>query len=128
MTTAYYEKLVQEDIDVGVDTAVKRNPGGGTVTGTQIGIHTVTRGQKAVTATWNPGSIASGAEETVDITVSGATLGDYVLVSFTLDILDLTLTAQVTATSTVTAQLSNLTGGAINLASGTVSVSVLATR
>ena len=128
MTTAYYEKLVQEDIDTGTDTAVKRNPGGGTVTGTQVGIHTFTINQKAVTKTWDPGSIASGAEETIDITVSGAVLTDYVLVSFSLDVLDLQLTAQVTGVSTVTAQLSNLTGGAIDLASGTVSVSVLQSR
>lgn len=76
-------------------------------------------------ATWDPGNIADGAEEAVDITVTGAALGDFVLVSFSLDVADLTLTAAVTATNTVTAQLSNSTGGAIDLNSGTVRVKVL---
>jgi hypothetical protein len=59
------------------------------------------------------------------VTVTGAALGDFVLVSFSLDVADLTLTAAVTATNTVTAQLSNLTGSAVDLGSGTVKVLVL---
>ena len=125
MPTAYYEKMVQEDIDTGTGTATKRNPGGGTITGTQVGIHTLAVRQKAVRVTWDPGSIASGAEEVATATVTGATLGDFALASFSLDVTDLTLTAQVTATNTVTAQLTNNTGGAINLSSGTLSVLVL---
>lgn len=76
-------------------------------------------------ATWDPGEIADGAEEAKEITVTGAGLGDFVIgVSFSLDIVDLQLTADVTAANTVTAVLSNSTGGAINLASGTVRVLV----
>lgn len=74
--------------------------------------------------TWDPGSIAAGAEEVKEITVTGAALGDFVNVSFSLDVEDLTLTAQVTAADTVTVQLSNNTGGAIDLAEGTVYVKV----
>ena len=125
MTTAYYEKALQEDLNVGTSAATKRNPGGGTLTGTQIGIHTFAQGQAAVTATWNPESISSGASESKNITVSGAALGDFVLVSFSLDVQDITLTADVTAANTVTAVMANLSGGAINLASGTIKVLVL---
>lgn len=116
---------MQEDLNVGTSTDTRRNPGGGTLTGTQVGIHSLGVGQAAATTTWDPGSIAAGAEEVKEITVSGAALGDFVLVSFSLDIQDLTLTAAVTAANTVTAQLSNLTGGAIDLSSGTLKVLVL---
>lgn len=75
--------------------------------------------------TWNPGSIANGAEEAKEVTVTGAALGDFVLVSFSLDIADLVLTAAVTAANTITASLSNNTGVAIDLASGTLYVRVI---
>lgn len=76
-------------------------------------------------ATWNPGSIASGAAEAVNITVTGAALGDFVLaVSFSLDVTDLVLTAAVTAPNTVTAVLANNTGGAVDLAEGTIAALV----
>lgn len=75
--------------------------------------------------TWNAGSIADGDEEVTDITVTGAALGDFVLVSSSLDVVDLALVGQVTAADTVTVQLLNNTGGAIDLASGTVYVRVI---
>ena len=75
--------------------------------------------------TWDASSIADGDEEVIDITVTGAVLGDFVLVSFSIDVIDLTLTAQVTADDTVTAQLSNNTGAGIDLGSGTVRARVL---
>ncbi len=77
------------------------------------------------TATWNPAAIANGAEEAQEITVTGAVLGDFVLVSFSLDVQDLVLDAQVTTTNTVTAVLANNTGGSINLNSGTVTAKVI---
>lgn len=77
-------------------------------------------------ATWNPGSIADHDMEAVDITVAGVALGDYVLaVSFSLDVEDLALTADVTAANTVTAVLHNSTSAAVDLASGTVRVVVM---
>jgi hypothetical protein len=76
-------------------------------------------------ATWDPSSIANGAEEAKEITVTGAALGEMVFVSFSIDTTDLALTAQVTATNTVTALLYNNTGGAIDLGSGTVKAKVL---
>ena len=75
-------------------------------------------------ATWDPGSIATGTEEVTSFTVTGAALGDPVVAGFNLDVQDLTLTAAVTATDTVDAQLSNNTGGPIDLGSGSVFVKV----
>ena len=76
-------------------------------------------------ATWDAGSIADGDEEAKEVTVTGAALGDFVLVSASIDTTDLALTAQVTAADTVTCLLLNNTGGAINLGSMTVYVSVI---
>ncbi len=128
MATNYYETMLQEDFDTGTGTASKRNPGGGTHTGTQISLSTFAVTQLKVTTTWDPGSIASGAEEVKEITVTGAALGDFVLVSFSLDVADLALVAQVTAANTVTAQLLNLSGSAVNLGSGTLAVLVFKAR
>lgn len=75
--------------------------------------------------TWDPNSIANGAEEAKEVTVTGATLGDYAIASFSLDVADLVLDAQVTVADTVTCILANNTGGAIDLASGTVYVLVI---
>ena len=74
--------------------------------------------------TWNPGNIVNGANDSTTVTVKGAALGDYAIASFSLDVQDLQLTADVTAADTATVILSNTTGGAINLASGTVRVKV----
>lgn len=75
--------------------------------------------------TWDAGSIADGNEEVAEITVAGAALGDFVLVSASVDVADLALVGQVTAADTVTVQLLNNTGGAVDLASMTVAVRVL---
>lgn len=76
-------------------------------------------------ATWDPASIADGDEEVKSVTVTGAALGDYVVAcAFSLDVQDLQLSAQVTGTDTVEAQLLNNTGGPIDLGSGTVKVIV----
>lgn len=71
-------------------------------------------------ATWDAASIPDGDEVAVDLTVTGAALGDYVICSLGTDILDLTLTSQVTVANTVTAVLANNTNAAVNLASTTL--------
>lgn len=117
--------MLQDDVNWGTGTASKRNPGGGSDTDTQVGIHSMAVGQVAASTTWDPGSIANGASESKEITVTGAALGDFVLRSFSLDVSDLTLTADVTAANTVTAVLANNSGAAVNLGSGTLRVLVL---
>ena len=76
--------------------------------------------------TWDPGSLDDGQSESKDVTATGVALGDLVIgVSFSLDVVDLNLEAQVTATDTVTCRITNHTGGTVNLGSGTVKVKVL---
>lgn len=75
--------------------------------------------------TWDPGSIANGAQETTTVTVTGAALGDVATVSFGRDLQGMRLTAYVSTTNTVTVVLANGTGGALDLISGTLSAVVL---
>jgi len=76
-------------------------------------------------AVYNAGSIADGDEAAVETVVTGAALGDFVLVSLEVDLADLVLSASVTATDTVTSVLANNTGGAVDLASTTLRIRVL---
>ena len=78
-----------------------------------------------VSQTWDPASILDGNEVVVTATVVPAALGDFALASFTTDVADLELSAQVTGVNTVTVSLSNNTGGTIDLASGTLRVKVV---
>jgi len=73
---------------------------------------------------WDAASMLDGNSEDEDITVTGASLGDFVQASFSLDLAGLQLTAAVTAADTVTTTLTNNTGGTIDLASGTLYVRV----
>lgn len=77
------------------------------------------------TATVDFASAVDGNESSSDITVAGAALGDLVLVSPSIDVIDMGLTAQVTAAGVVTAQVWNNTGGTINLGAMTVKGVVL---
>lgn len=107
------------DTDIDVDVVPKGDGlfkvGGSVLTGPPIQGST----------TWDPGSLADGAKESKEVTATGAALGDFVLVSFSLDLVDVTLTAAVTAADTVTCLLNNESGGTVDLASGTVYVRVL---
>lgn len=77
-------------------------------------------------ATLNPGSLADGAGETMQITgVTGATLGDWVLVAAPYDLQDITVTGYVQATSVVEIRIQNESGGVIDLASGTWRILVI---
>jgi len=71
------------------------------------------------------GSIADGDELIEDVAVVGAVLGDFATASLSVDTVDLTLTATVTAANVITVSLGNFTGGAIDLASATLTVKVI---
>ena len=71
------------------------------------------------------GSIADHDEAMEEVTVTGAALGDFAIASMSVDIKDGQLSADVTAANTVTCVLSNSTGGAIDLDSGTLRVMVI---
>lgn len=74
--------------------------------------------------TFDPPLVASGAEDTTTVTVTGAALGDLAVPSFSLDLTGLIMTAYVSAANTVTVRWRNGTGGDVNLASGTLRVMV----
>lgn len=76
-------------------------------------------------AAWDPADILDGNEVAVEVTVTDTGLGDHVIsVAFSLDVADLVLDANVTATGIVTVVLANNTGSAVNLGAGTISVMV----
>ena len=77
------------------------------------------------TATWNPGSTADNAVATTTVSVRGAKVGQPVSVGFSsLTNENVVLDAHVQADDTVRVVLLNKTGGALDPASGTVTVVV----
>ena len=78
-----------------------------------------------VTATQGPISLVDGAGETLDFTVTGAVLGDYVLVAAPYDLQDITVTAYVDAADSVQVRLQNESTATVDLASGTWKVKVI---
>lgn len=125
-----YEKIVQEDLNLGTDEDVEvTNPGGGTLSGTQIGIHSFAVGLLATTDTWNPGSITAGSYEDVDVTVAGAEVNDFVMVSLSSMLTNaMMISGHVSAADTVTVVLFNPTASPVNLLSGTLNVLVFKSR
>jgi hypothetical protein len=75
-----------------------------------------------VSQAWNPGSIANGASESVAVTVPGVVFGMVCYASLGISTAGMMLTASVSAADTITATLSNNTGGAVDLASSTLTV------
>lgn len=77
--------------------------------------------------TWNPSSLTASPCDVTDetITVAGARLGDYAVCSFSLDVSDVILDANVTAADTVTVTISYTGDVTKDLASGTLRVRVL---
>lgn len=75
-----------------------------------------------ISQAWNPGSIASGASESVAVTVPGVVFGLVCYASLGVSTAGMMLTASVSAADTITATLSNNTGGAVDLASSTLTV------
>jgi len=73
----------------------------------------------------NPPSLAAGAQfVSAGTTVTGASLGDLVTVSFSLDLQGIQLTGYVSAPNTVTYVFRNGTAGVIDLGAGLVNILV----
>ena len=120
-----YEKVVEEDLNVGTSMVWVTAPNGGALRGTQVGIHSVALGQKRYTATWAPGSIAAGGSATTTVTVPDAETGDFVMASHDQILTsDLRILANVEADDTVQVVIHNPTAAAVTVASGTVAVIV----
>lgn len=75
-------------------------------------------------ATYDPPSLIDGAATSTAVTVTGAALGDFALASFSLSTQGISLSAEVTATNTVTVNFFNKTGGTLDLSSGTLKARV----
>lgn len=77
--------------------------------------------------TWDPPNIAAdGSVTNTTVTVTGAAVGDMAVANLsTLTQANAVLDAKVTAADTVTVVLFNKTGGALDVASGTLKVLVL---
>lgn len=76
----------------------------------------------AGSATYDPGSLGDGAGVTTTVTCNGALVGDFVTVSFSVALADITMTAWVSASNTVSVRFQNESGGTVDLASGTLKV------
>lgn len=70
--------------------------------------------------TWAAPSVASGAQTSTTVTVTGAAVGDLCTVSLSVDLQLMQLTGHVSAADTVTVVLRNGTASAIALGSGTL--------
>lgn len=77
-------------------------------------------------ATWDPANMAAdGDVVTTNVTVTGAAVGDFVVATFPIGTNNVLISAHVSAANTVRVVLQNKTGGALDLASGTLAVRVL---
>lgn len=82
------------------------------------GMHIDDSDELTATATYDWSSVADGAWDSHDFTILGVVLGDKVEgLSLDVSTAGLIMTAEVTATNTITVSRWNKTGGAINLAS-----------
>lgn len=81
-------------------------------------------GYKTASKVYDPGNLADGAGETTTVTCKGAILGQFALASFSLNLQSIILTAWISAANTVSVRFQNESGGAVNLASGTLQVRV----
>ncbi|MBU6188410.1 MAG: hypothetical protein KGR68_03755 [Betaproteobacteria bacterium] len=86
----------------------------------------ITRASRATLtdATVDPPNLASGAAAQATVTVNGAKAGDLATASFSPANAGVMVVANVTADNTVTATFLNVSGGAIDLPSGTLRVRV----
>lgn len=76
-------------------------------------------------AAWNPADLANLDELTLDVTVTGAALGDFAEATFDVDVAGLEIGAAVIADDSVTVSLKHqLTGANVNLGAGTCRVKV----
>jgi hypothetical protein len=127
------ETWMAEDLATGTQPVNRTHASGGNLPGHQISLSSFSLAGASGTATsqaWSDlTTINPGSFQSKDVTVPGASLGDFVLASLDLDTQDMLFTYQVTADNTVTCTLYNPTTAAITLAAtGTLRVLVFETR
>ncbi|KQN09827.1 hypothetical protein ASE85_02515 [Sphingobium sp. Leaf26] len=75
-------------------------------------------------AAYNPPNLVDGDGATTTVAVVGAAVGDVVQMTFSLDLQGIILAGWCSAAGTISARFQNETGGAIDLASGTLTARV----
>jgi hypothetical protein len=115
---------ISEDSDSANNTFTGNDMSGCSTPYSLSGTGRIVNGALSGSATWNPADLADGAQLTTTVTVTGAALGEPVSLGFSLSLQGMQLTGYVSAADTVTVVLRNGTGGAINLASGTLTAQV----
>jgi hypothetical protein len=109
---------------VGATATLSRNANA-TVTGARLYWGKLINLSKLTSSvTWDPASLTAGTQTTTTVAVTGAALGDVVVVGFDKDLQGMQLTAYVSSANTVTVVLRNGTAGTLDLASGILSVDV----
>ena len=120
-----FERLVQEDLNVGTGLTWVTAPGRGELRSTQLGLHSVARGQRAYTAAWTPGAIATTSKASTTVSVPDAAVGDFVIASHDKMLTnDLRIRGHVSAAGTAKVVIHNPTSASVTVAAGTVSVLV----
>lgn len=122
MVAADYFLSVTALVGVG-DTIYLRGSDGTawvTVASASASTVTVTANGLEGSETHDFGSLVDAAGETGSVTVTGAALGDFVIMSCSVDLQGMTLTGYVSAADTVSYRLQNESGGTLDLASATV--------
>lgn len=88
------------------------------------GVVSASKANLAGTLSIDAFGLAAAAEETNDVTVTGAVLGDLCVGAIDLDVTDLMTDVQITATDTATLVISNVTAASVDIATTTANVSV----
>lgn len=117
-----FEKAVQEDLDIGVGQVDITNPGGGSIRGTRINLGSLAYG--SYSATWAPGTVLAGNRVSIDVSIPGAVLADFVLVTFAgIPSQRVYLRGYVSAADVVTVVLDNL--GVVDSNPGSATLRIL---
>jgi hypothetical protein len=120
-----YQPLIQEDLNVGTERVWVTAPGGGELRATQLGLHSVARGQSAYTAAWTPGVVSSGGCVYATVSVPLAAVGDFVAASHDKILTnDLRISGNVYAAGVAQVVIHNPTATDITLPAGIVGVVV----
>lgn len=96
----------------------------GHTTALNAGLGTGHTGSTSGSAVYDPPSLAAGAKQQTNVTVSGANVGDQADVAFSVSNVNIRWSAEVTLANTVTVTQENLAASAIDMASGTLKVQV----
>lgn len=118
-----YERIVEEDLNVGPRATVAVSmPGGGSQNAHQIALSSLATPAGGHSETWDPGPINSGAVASVNVTIAGAALGDMAIASLSTLQSGCILHAFVSAANTIRVTLANLSGAPVDTPSGTLTV------